>query len=167
MQTDPLANPYAPPSTAPFLQGATAGAYENERRSVLLLFVYSVLTLGIYPAVWFLRRRRFLDSLDSTIKLGSFAAAPLLASLLSFALAFFALPESVSRGVSLGLGAVTVVTAFRAANILRSDFARTGRLLKVSGIATFFFNALYLQYKINQAADTRVLAATPMPTQGR
>jgi hypothetical protein len=163
MSTNPLQNPYAPPATTradPLGTGAGSAhdSYRAERRSVLFLVFLTFITLGIYPSVWFFRRRRFLDSLDSTVKLGGMAAAPLVATLVSFvvsfALAFLDSPPEVDRAVSTGLAAVSIVAAFRVANILRSDFARTGRLLGVSGVATFFFNALYLQYKINQAADT-------------
>ncbi len=125
------------------------------------MVVLSVVTLGVYPAVWFLRRRRFVDSLDSTQKLGHLAAAPLIATVVSVGVSFAGIPPELDRAVTMGLTAVSVLAAFRVAHILRSDFARTGRFLKVSGAATFFFNALYLQYKINQAADTPRGAASP------
>jgi uncharacterized protein DUF4234 len=153
---NPLDNPYAPPATTglPGVQDwEMQSSYQAERRSVLFLVFLSVITLGIYPAVWFIRRRQFLDSLDSTDKLGGMAAAPLVATIVSFALGFV-LPDQLDRPVTIGCGAVTIITAFRVAKILRSDFARTGRFLGISGAGCFFFNALYLQYKINQAADT-------------
>jgi hypothetical protein len=153
---NPLDNPYAPPATEALAGVQDSGlqsSYQAERRSVLFLVFLSVITLGVYPAVWFLRRRAFLDSLDSTDKLGGLAAAPLAATVVSFVLAFV-LPDQLDRPVSIACGAVSIITAFRVAKILRSDFARTGRFLNVSGAGCFFFNALYLQYKINQAADT-------------
>jgi hypothetical protein len=157
MSEDPLQNPYAPPAAAP-QQGPVArdghASYRDERRSVLLVVGLTVITLGFYPAIWFLRRRAFVDSLDSTVKLGSMAAVPLCAAVVAFGTGFFGLPRDVDRAVDLGLGAASIITAFRVARILRSDFARTGRFLRVSSVATFFFGALYLQHKINQAADT-------------
>lgn len=165
MAIDPLSNPYAPPATATEAPpGAVArggsGSYRDERRSVPLLLLLTILTLGLYPSVWFFRRRRFLDARDSSKKLGPLAAAPLVATVVSCALAFVELPPEVDRLVTVMTGVVTLITAFRVAAILRSDFARTGRFLKVSGVGTFFFNALYLQYKINQAADTPAREAT-------
>lgn len=165
---DPLENPYAPPKTETAVRlghpesiqlGST---YEAERRSVPLLVFFSVITLGVYPAIWFFRRRRFLDSLDSTDKLGALAGGPLVATVIAFGLGLLDLPPEVDRAVSVGLGSVTIVAAFRVARILRSNFTRTGRFLRVSSAGTFFFNALYLQYKINQAADT--LPREPIPT---
>jgi hypothetical protein len=165
MSNDPLQNPYAPPTaaagmSAPDRDQVRNGNYQAERRSVLLLVLLSIITLGIYPSVWFLRRRRFLDSLDSTQKLGGLAAAPLAGLIVSIVLGFVALPPELDRAGSVASGAASVITAFQVARILRSNFARSGRLLQVSRIATFFFNAFYLQYKINQAADTP-------PSQGR
>jgi hypothetical protein len=55
--------------------------------------------------------------------------------------------------LSTGAGVVTLIANFRAAAILRSEFRRSGRLLTVSGVATFFFGIFYLQYKINEGAD--------------
>jgi hypothetical protein len=160
MNNDSLYNPYAPPATQPRArwneqEGATLGSpYEHERRSVALLLVLTIVTLGIYPAIWFYRRRRFLDSLHSDQKLGVLASGPLLATFVSIGLSFAVVPAEADRGISVGLGVVSIVAAFRVAAILRSDFARTGRFLRVSGAGTFFFSALYLQHKINQAAAT-------------
>jgi hypothetical protein len=168
MPEDPLQNPYAPPAapTAPQqdrAQGARA-SYRNERRSVLLVIGLTVITLGFYPAIWFLRRRAFIDSLDSTVKLGNLAAVPLCAAVVAFGTGFFGLPRDVDRAVDIAIGAASIVTAFRVARILRSDFARTGRFLSVSSAGTFFFGVLYLQYKINQAADTPPTASRSSST---
>ncbi len=48
-----------------------------------------------------------------------------------------------------------LVVRFRAAAILRSDFARTGRRsIRVGGVEVFFLGCLYLQHLMNKAADT-------------
>lgn len=167
MSADLLDNPYAPPAA----EEATAGQagrkrrrqrspYRDERRSVLLLIGFTVVTLGIYSAVWFIRRRHFLDSLEADVKLGRMAMAPLMATAASFVLAFVGLPPELDQALSVGAGVVSVLTAFHVARILRSDFARTGCSVRVSGVATFFFGALYLQYVINRAADA------PRPKRG-
>lgn len=160
MSADLLDNPYAPPAA----EQATAkqagrkrrrqrSPYEDERRSILLLIGLTVATLGIYSVVWFIRRRHFLDSLQADVKLGTMAMAPLVATAVSVVLAFVGLPPELDQALSVGAGVVSVVTAFRVAHVLRSDFARTGSFIRVSGVATFFFGALYLQYVINRAAD--------------
>ena len=155
-------NPYAAPAAD--LLGASddpldRSSYHSERRSVWLLILLSVVTLSIYPGVWFWRRRKFLDGLQAGPKLGVLGVAPLMATVLSFLVSFVTTllnaPPELDRAFTLPLGLVSVVEAFRVAAILRSDFARSGRsaTLQVSGIATFFFSFLYLQHIINRAAD--------------
>ena len=61
--------------------------------------------------------------------------------------------DTVDKLVSALGGGALLLADFRVASILSSDFARTGRLLSVSSVATFFFGPFYLQYKINQAAE--------------
>ncbi len=71
--SDPLTNPYAPPA-APSAVAASPrrsrSNYESERRSVPLLAVLCVITFGVYPSIWYLRRARFLDSLAPPKKIG-------------------------------------------------------------------------------------------------
>jgi hypothetical protein len=128
-------------------------------RSVGLVVLLSLITVGIYPAVWYIRRQPFLDALDSDQKMGkTLAWAPLVTFAIVVALGILipddAMGGSASRALSGGAGAVTLMTAFRVAHILRSHFARTGRLMNVSGVATFFLGTWYLQHVINVAAAT-------------
>ncbi len=73
--TEPSANPYAPPR-AELGPGAgergPIGSYSDERRSVLLCIALTFVTAGVYPAVWFLLRRAFLNALDADKTLGRF-----------------------------------------------------------------------------------------------
>src|SRR6476661_1199856 len=102
MAIDPLSNPYAPPATATEAPPGVgvrsgSGSYRDERRSVPLLVLLTIITLGIYPSVWFFRRRRFLDARDARQKLGPLAFAPLVATVVSCGLAFVDLPPEVDR----------------------------------------------------------------------
>jgi hypothetical protein len=154
---DPLANPYAPPA-APIAVPGAATSYTAERRSVLLILVLSIVTLGIYPAFWYLRRARFLDSLSSDQKLGRMPVFLLIAYGVTFVLGAVVgvtrEGDALTRPIDLAVGIFGLVIAFRVAHILRSDFARTGRFIKVSGVWVFFLGPLYLQHVINKAADT-------------
>jgi hypothetical protein len=162
---DPLSNPYAAPAS-PLAEAGTAGAstsssYENERRSVVLLIFLSVVTLGIYAVVWYVRRAPFLDSLSADKKVGPLPWALLLLFVVSFAAALGHAPEGIVRLTQLANGILNLVLAFRVAHILRSDFARTGRLIGVSGAGVFFFGCLYLQHVINVAASTPAYRLPP------
>lgn len=157
-------NPYAPPAAEPMprvKRGARAtSSYANEQRSVALCVLLTVLTLGVYSGVWFLRRRRFFDALHSDKKLGPMPAMVLGLVAVSWVVALAGAPPEVDNAVSVGVAVVNLVMAFRAAAILRDDLTRSGRFLRVSGVGTFFFGALYLQYKINEAAGVPARAGT-------
>jgi hypothetical protein len=121
-------------------------------------------TFGIYPVIWLFRRRRFLDGLDADARLGkalpSFIAASyaLLVALGAWEGATGSRDGEGPIRLVQGMGGIAMLVAvFRVARMLRSDFNRSGRFLTVSGVATFFFGTLYLQYKINEAADTTPL----------
>src|SRR5215207_9681534 len=60
------ANPYAPPKAAVADVGSPAGL---KRRRVITMFVFVLLTFGIYYMVWFFRRRTALNQLNSPRKL--------------------------------------------------------------------------------------------------
>jgi hypothetical protein len=62
--------------------------------------------------------------------------------------------EEVLRLVQMVPSIAGLILAFRVAGILRSDFARSGRFIEISSLGVFFLNFLYLQHKMNVAADT-------------
>ena len=153
---DPLTNPYAPPAAEPEAaeaRGSSRSNYEGERRSVLLLLLISIVTVGLYQFVWYLRRSRFLDSLSADKKVGVLPwLAPGMVGVLVGLVVAHAPPGIVSV-LQLASGITNLVLAFRVAHILRSDFARTGRFIGVSALGVFFFSFLYLQYVMNKAAS--------------
>jgi Domain of unknown function (DUF4234) len=154
MNPDPLHNPYAPPAyDAATNAAAEATDYRDERRSVLLLVLLCVVTLGIYPPIWYLRRRRFLDSLAADVRLGALPWALLVTNAVVVGVLLAKVPEGPKQLARIASTITGLIVAFRAAHILRSDCARTGRQLSYSGAGVFFFGCLYLQHLINEAAD--------------
>jgi Domain of unknown function (DUF4234) len=157
-----LPNPYAAPRTAfgdptdPSDEYDGTSEYEGERRPVVLCILLTIVTLGFYPAIWLLKRSAFLDRLNASQSLGTaLPTVVIVMNTLGFAAAFAGKEASaISSFLSLGAGVCALVANFRVAAILRSDFARTGRFLSVSSVLTFFLSIYYLQYKINEAAET-------------
>jgi len=122
------------------------------------------ITLGIYLPIWFLKRKDSFNRLISTEKIGS--ALPIsIIVLFGVALFFFFMSgflegsdASTSKGFD-GLGSIVnligsimlLVMNFKGRRILIDHV--NGHLQKQvpsSGLATFFFGVLYLQYKINR-----------------
>ncbi|HLK38013.1 MAG TPA: DUF4234 domain-containing protein [Polyangiaceae bacterium] len=157
--SDPLTNPYAPPAEAPpagiGAGGSTRDAsdYSSEQRNVLILILLCIVTLGLYPGIWYVRRARFLESLDSDKKLGPLPwfSLALLAALVLAAIA--GVETEVVRLIEAASGLANLFLAFRVAAVLRSDFARTGRFIGISTAGVFFFGCLYLQHLLNEAAE--------------
>jgi hypothetical protein len=118
--------------------------------------------LGIYVPIWFLRRRRGLNSLDSQRKLGVLGPV----ALLVLQVIYLFLPEHSTPETIVGLTIVIMIMilAFRVRFILADHMeSKIRAVLPVSvgiqsssspsNLLTFFLNIWYLQYKINQLVD--------------
>jgi hypothetical protein len=169
-------NPYAPPAeptagARAFSDGYEDGPneFESERRPVILAILLTLVTAGFYPSIWLLRRRPFLDRQDTATKLGS--GLPIIIIVLTFLTIMLDLAGREAAGIgkmgSLAVGVIGLIANFRVLNILRSVSSRTGRFLGFSTMGTFFFGIYYLQYKINQMADTPARAERPRRTKKR
>ena len=154
-------NPYAPPAE-PVLETerdsadrAAASDYASERRPVVLAILLTLVTGGIYPAVWVYRRRAFLDRLDASKRLGKTLPSFLLVANVVSLLVSLGGKETASLEAFVStVGIIAAIVAnFRMADILRSNATRTGRFVSVSSLATFFLGIYYLQYKINRLAE--------------
>ena len=131
--------------------------------SVLLMIVLTLITAGIYVAVWFLMRLKALNRLNSSEKLGPpvfigiiilLALSLVLAVAAPFATAHRSDTSSLSRVFDLTAGIAILVQAFKVRRILEEHVnAGRGQLfaqpVSFSGVAVFFFGVFYLQYKIN------------------
>ena len=137
------------------LGGEGVSDYEAERRPVILCIVLAVVTLGLYPSIWLVQRRAFVDSLQRKKDLG--VALPVLAlvtGIIAIVVPFAGKDAQAIQPVFSVLAAISSLMArFRILDTLRTDSARTGRFLEFSSVATFFLGIFYLQYKINQLAD--------------
>jgi hypothetical protein len=163
-------NPYAPPAepldqVQAFRDDRDDGPndFESERRSVVLTILLTVVTFGFYPSIWLLKRRAFLDRQDTGKELGTgLPTFILVSSVMGVGLAFAGAEAAKLRPMlTLMSGIATLIANFRVLGILRSVSSRSGRFLEFSTIGTFFFGIYYLQYKINQMADTPARADRP------
>ena len=157
--SDPLTNPYAPPAEPPAPpidagpDGRARSNYKGERRNVLLLVALCVVTLGLYPGIWYVRRARFVDALDANKRIGRLPWISLGLLVVLLVVSAAGTQKDVFRLIQLLSGLVNMFLAFRIAAILRSDFARTGRVIVISTLGVFFFGCLYLQHVLNEAAN--------------
>jgi hypothetical protein len=141
------------------------------------MIVLTVVTLGLYYPIWFLRRRAALNQLSSPRKL------PRWPFLLFFAFFVFQFIVSIATGpappeqtigagadlllslIRLGLAILIVVQCFFIKDILEDHLAGPednisssilSDTVKLSAMMTFFFQIFYLQHVINRyIADSK------------
>jgi hypothetical protein len=135
------------------------------RFNVFLLFIICCVTCGLFVPIWFFMRRRWLNILTQDQKLGAgmpagALALDLFAWLLVFASLVFA-DEGVVTMMGYGINAFAFVSgllvlgaAFKTRAIIDWHYNYTREMgISVSGVATFFFTILYLQYVINRLPE--------------
>ena len=133
---------------------------QSKKMSVPLLILFTFITFGIYIPVWFLQRRKAFNHLNSEKKLGAgvfiFAIVALGFNLfVSFTLGFIEgftgeagliqQVEPILDLISAIANITLLVKSFKVRRIFKDHFKEP-----FSAVATFFFQAWYLQYKINR-----------------
>ena len=151
-----------------------------QKKSVLILVLLSIVTLGVYPAFWYFKRVPEIDNLGTDSKLKKWFALTAVSlaflflislitlSVISFinydgeiALSLEDVPTSYLIGfvVFAGVGIFYLITmimiSFNVRKILNEALVNKEEEVKVSGFYTFFFNFLYLQYEINRITDDK------------
>lgn len=152
--------------------------FASEKMSVPLLVLVAV-TVGVYYPIWFLQRRNALNKLRSKEKIGSgvFIFAIVTISIGFFVAILSGVVEGTGSSAGKGLaniekilplivGIPMLIQCFKVRQILHEHFnsnLQVGETL--SGVATFFFQLYYLQYKINSFIDEA--RASEHLTEGR
>jgi len=124
------------------------------------VFGLSIITLGIYWIYWLYNRSNIINSIHSN-KIASwlivgFVTAYIVNSMSSIAEAF--IPENIIIIMATLLSSLAYFVLY-----IMLVFGMRSRLSTIlgtslNGVLVFFFSAIYFQYKINEAIDSR---ATP------
>ncbi len=150
-----------------------------EKKSVILLIFLSVITMGIYPYIWYLKRVKEFNNLETPTKakkgIAIFALALIILLLLSgiimniyitissqkTASSFSEIPATfliffgTNFLLSILLAVTTLLMAFRYKKILNEALENKETFVKISSLFTFFFQFLYLQYEINRIIEDK------------
>ena len=129
------------------------------KMKVFLLIIFGIVTLAIFFPIWFLIRKNWLNSLSATKKLGSGLAIFVLV-IYSFSAIMLFVPlemqayetwDMIDNLLTLVGVVCLVILAFQVRRILIQHYDENlGMNIGFSGVATFFFQEWYLQYKINR-----------------
>lgn len=143
-------------------EGVSSDLHHGHTQGVLALFFLNMISCGIYGVYWYLMRQPFLDSLGSHAKVGrSMPTFVIVGSVINLGGVMLALllqgdpelasgVEILSRLVGFAASIASLILAFKVRSILLDHTKRFEPGYSVSILATFFFNVLYLQYKINR-----------------
>jgi len=140
----------------------TGSFYGLTHKSIWLMFFLTIITIGIYMPYWYLTRHQRFNALSSSAE---FTQATIVLWLLWFIVDTVLIVVSIVTPQSETVQSLEVIEsilnlmaaifgvwlAFRAKKILLEHLAVIGRNdTTMSGILTFFFQNLYIQYKINR-----------------
>jgi len=152
-----------------------------KKKSVILLFLLSIITLGLYPMFWFIKRSPEINNLKTKSKLTKKSAVILLIFYILFTISLISLQITASLSgvtipnvtdpanvpiefqilfiITLIFGLISLmfllILTFRVRKILNEVLANKQTKRKVSGLFTLIFNIYYLQYEINRIIDDK------------
>lgn len=148
------------------------------KKNVFVLVLLSIITLGIYPTIWYIKRQNELNNLNTSVTTKKFfTAIPLLMIIITIFLILigFLAGSTTWRNNSvknLPLSYVVwfflvialmfiyilfyfILVPFKFRRILNKALYNKQVDYRLSGFFTFIFNVFYLQYEINRIIDDR------------
>ncbi|MEX2017180.1 MAG: DUF4234 domain-containing protein [Candidatus Pacearchaeota archaeon] len=145
-----------------------------QKKSVALLVFLSIITLGIYSIMWYIKRAPEINNLNTTKKLTKKIPVTLLIlTILQILIAIFIFVLTIISIFTLSLGSflaylvyvlygisaimaiLFLVVAFNFHSAINEVLEKKGTKRKLSVVFTIFFNYLYLQYELNRAIEDR------------
>jgi len=144
-------DPYRSPGWS---SSAEPEEWELPKTSVWVIIFLTLVTIGLYIPVWFLRRRKILNRLSPGRHLDAFLAGLVAlyggAFVLGLSVGVSGAPEGQNLQfwtsvVDIASRILTLVLSFQVKAILEENYPDD-----ISGVGTFFLSIFYLQYKINR-----------------
>ncbi len=140
---------------------------ELKRGSVALLWFLSMITLGIYGAVWYYLRAKEIDKEKIPSKLNqnlTIAYIIITSALIALRIPLNLFPQENVLYIILIIPIILLsltslvfyfILAFTTRDILNDIIEKKGNSTRLSGFLTFIFSYLYLQYEINRIIEDR------------
>src|SRR3989344_2640110 len=143
-----------------------------KKKSVIILFLISVITWGIYPGFWYLRRIKEFRALNTTKRVGkglvivyiilTFFLYAVIGLYAGFDIKTISPSETILFILALFplfvifiLLLLWIAISFRARKIINEALENKGTETKISGFYTLIFNLFYLQYEINRINEDK------------
>lgn len=159
-------NPYVAPAAELEVEHAAGDLSVFKRFTTWGVFGLSIITLGLYTIYWLYSRSQKLNQItDAPISqgfIGTATAVYVLSFFFSFVVPFvgvsmenMGLLVMIDSLLSLTSIVLFIVWSFKFRNRLNRVTQSAGKPTWSGPIMTFFFNVLYLNYKVNQNIDRR------------
>jgi hypothetical protein len=145
----PSESPPAASSPPPVLAAPALTASAPQKRSIWLMLLLTLLTLGFYPSFWFVVNRKSLAALGTRSPVDTPLPVVGLTLYATAAVVTF-VAEDVGQLLGLLGSILLLLQSFRVLRVLREFTKRTKQSTTLSGVLTFFLHAFYLQYKMNR-----------------
>lgn len=148
-------NPYSAPTSDLTVTTEDMISDNFQRFSAWWVFLLTIITLGIYPIYWTFTRAQTANRIHENQIASAWLAAMVALYALTF-LAEYAFPEmeGIFLLANIGYLVAYLTCLFKVKNRLQDLMSKsTGSTYTLSPILTFFFNSIYLQYKINEFID--------------
>jgi hypothetical protein len=158
----PDIDPYAPPTAQVIDSTSVSGYGAFPRISTWWVFLFTSITLGLYGPYWLYTRTKVLntliraDEVPLALSIGVFIAS--CASLLTAFLSGVQPDQQALRILATlanwGCIILTLICLYTFRNRLNEhDGIGPGHRYWIGGVAIFFFQVIYLNYKLNQRID--------------
>ncbi len=150
-------NPYEAPKSDINVASGNNDILKFDRFSAWGVFGLSIITLGFYPIYWLYKNSNIANSLHEQ-KISMPLVYTLMVLFFVTLLTGFTNNETmliISGIANLVYFVIYLIVLFTLRSRLQDIMDNSGGInSKLSGILTFFFNAIYLQYKINEKIDS-------------
>lgn len=154
---EPADNPYRTPEAYLVQPGRDRSILKFRRFSAWGVLGLAIVTLGIYPYYWIYTRAKIINSVhDDKIPM-AWPTSLFIVFILSYATNFVGESNEAlvaNLTITLIYLVLYVIVLFKIRNRLQNIINRSGnQQYKLGAALTFFFYAIYLQYKINECID--------------
>lgn len=147
-----------------------------QKKNVLIIILLSIITLGIYPALWYMRKADEFDNLSTQKRLNKklptlllIIHVILLALIIIFPLTittamgeFYQYMTPLQQAILAGIVILAIletilciIISIKSRTIINQAITNKNSLAKTSLLFTVIFNYLYLQYEINRVIDDK------------
>ena len=155
--TESEENPYKTPEAYLVQPSQDKSILEFKRFSAWGVFGLTIITLGIYPYYWMYTRAKVINSVhDDKIPM-AWPTSLFVIFILSYATSFIGESNEAiiaNLVITVVYLVLYVIVLFKIRNRLQVIINRSGnKEYRLGPLMTFFFYAIFLQYKINECID--------------